>query len=361
MSSQRMQRTVPRWFRLVAIMVVMAVAAGCSVSGRIEIPGGPGGHGYDVFGQVYLRTTNLPIVDATLTFEGPVTRTARTNRQGKFSVRLPAGNYRVTMHTVHGTYSRYEYISRDTRMDWPITPSWNFDSNLFYEISGLYRVFAYPNGEIDWTYGEIIRWEQPRVNVYFSFGQSDPQLANKYWNVVVAWRSILNDLVAFRQVSSPSQADVIVELVPAYSLGQNVAVLSTSTYENGALRQVSVKIDVRFADDMNLWTHEWARAMGMSYVSDRYSVLYPYYVAGQRNQLNLAERNHARLVYDLPSGLRLKSTLGPMAIDPAAENDEPIELVEEDLRSGYRGHMVMDDGLVLELTESEARSYFMLR
>ena len=66
-------------------------------------------------------------------------------------------------------------------------------------------------------------------------------------------------------------------------------------------------------------------------------------------------------MYDLPSGLRLKSTFGTLAIDPAAENDETIELVEEDLRERLPRPLVMDDGLVLELTESEARSYFMLR
>lgn len=356
------QKKIPRWLSLVALLVAMAVLAGCSghVIGRIEIPGG-----YDLHGEVYLRNTNLPLVNAALTFDGPVKRTARTNRQGRFAVRLPAGNYYVEMSTVHGTYSRSVNVSSNGTMDWPVTPSWGFNSNLFYEISGLHRVFAYPDGFIDWTYGELIRWEQSQVNVYFDFARShdwaNPNWANRYWEVVSGWRSTLNHAIGFRQVYSLNQADVVVQWVAPGSLGQNIAVLSTSTYQNGALREVRIQIDVNHGNDLNLWSHEWARAMGLSYVSDRMSVLFPYHVDGQRNSLTLAERNHARLVYDLPSGLRLKSTFGTMAIDPTAEDVDPVELVEESLSSGYRGHMITADGNFVELSELEAQQHFLLR
>lgn len=355
------QKKIPRWLSLVALIVALAVLAGCSgqVIGRIEIPGG-----YDLHGEVYLRNTNLPIVDATLTFNGPTTRTVRTNRQGRFAVRLPSGNYYVELHTVHGTYSRQVYVGSNGRIDWPVTPSWGFNPNLFYEISGLHRVYSYPDGSLDWYYGELIRWEQPQVNVYFDFAQShswaNPNWAGRYWNVVNGWGTTLNNVLSFRQVYSLNQADVVVQWVAPGSLGQNIAVLSTSTYQNGALRQVLIKIDVDWGNDENLWAHEWARALGLSYVSDQKSVLFPYHVAGQRNSLTLAERNHARLVYDLPSGLRLNQTFGTMAIDLAAEDADPVELVAESLSSGYRGHMVTTDGTVIEISEADAESHLMM-
>lgn len=358
------QTKLPRWLGLVSLLIALTVLAGCSghVVGRIDWS-----KTYDVYGVVQLRDTGLPLFDATLTFDGPVRRSVSTDRKGRYSLRLPAGDYRVTLHSVHGTHQeRVRVQSHGTVFNWYVRPAWSFDRSLFYEMSGLYRIYANPSGQIDWDYGEIHRWEKSQVAVYFDYARSDswanPGWSSRYWDVVNGWRPILNHTVNFRQVSSLNQADVIVQWVPPGSLGDHIAVLSSYYYENGALDEVLIKIDVDHGNDLNLWSHEWARAMGLSYVSvDRFSVLFPYYVDGQRNSLTPAERNHARLVYDLPSGLRLNPIFGTMALDPDADDVDLAELVEEIRSTGYWGHMVTVDGDVLELNEAEAQSHFMLR
>lgn len=346
----------PMLFRVkITLFVLLAAGLLAACTGKVVIVPVPENH--KVFGTVNIAGTNIPVYEAELRFSGPVFRTVKTDRTGQYSVHLPAGRYTVEVRTVHGTYLRSVHVSGTTHFNLQLDPAW-FNAELLYQISGMRRIFWNPNtNAVEWDYGELHRWEQSQVRVYFDFansvGGAQRSWADSYWSEIYAWQQLLGGKVMLLEVFDPSLADIVIQ----WKLLQNgAASRQLQYYENGALRKVLIEIDVRFWDDSALWVHQMAHAMGLSYLNDPQSVLYPLHLPQtQRVSLSPQERNHARLVYDLPSGLRLLSGFSILSLDETEGEEQPPATFEVSRSSGYRGYLVTGDGEVFEIDEWEVR------
>ncbi len=101
--------------------------------------------------------------------------------------------------------------------------------------------------------------------------------------------------------------------VPPGWFGDQAAITrQVAQYYNGALKRVEIEIDVQWADFPGVWEHEVGHAMGLGYVSDKGSVMYPRLAltGPQRRTLSQHEAAHVRLMYDIPSGQRLAGGWG---------------------------------------------------
>lgn len=341
----------------VAMLLTMGFLAACT--GKVIVIPTP--ELYRVTGEVTLAGTNLPLHNAELRFVGPWHRTVTTNRSGTFSLQLAEGAYTVELRTVHGTYTRSIYVDKASHVTWDVQPT-GLNIELLYQLSGIREVFWNSATQtVEWRPGELNRWEQSLIRVNFDYMNStpgaQPHWADQYWTEMLSWQQLLGGRVLFTQVSNPAQADIVVTWVPAGFLGNQVSSRQLQYYENGALRRVTIQIDVRFWDDAALWVHQMAHAMGLSYINDAASVLYPLHLPNtQRATLSIPERDHARIIYDLPSGLRPLGGFGIQSLDvtEGSASDMPLE-VTQSRYSGYRGHIVTEDGEVVEMSSLDVR------
>jgi len=361
--------------RLVWLLIVLLLAAGCKVRWEGEWGFGSG----SVHGSATLRHDGFPLAGAEVRLDGPTRRTTTTSRSGTFSFSgLPEGHYTVTLRALHGTYSTTLRVGGADVLHWRVEPA-GYDRELFYQISGLKKYYVDGSGRLVWDYGRLARWEQPVIRIYMDVAAAphgfDPAWPNLYWNEVSRWEDMLRGRIEFRRVYSAQDADVVVRWQPRGFLGDQAGVARhLAYYENGAIKRVLIEIDVGYGHYAGLWAHEFAHGMGIDHVTDAASVMYPWLESGQRTTFSSKERDHVRLVYDLPSGQRLAGGWG-MAVmsgpfeegDGAAPfggppvegagidgDDGPGSTLEPDPFSGFAGHVTAPDGVHVAIDAGDA-------
>lgn len=349
--------------KLLLLLSLVFVLTGCSFFGSIEWEWkGPQAN---VNGKVVLRDLGAPFSDARIFFNGPVNRSVTTRRSGRYAIDLPAGTYDVTVRTLHDDYQTQIRVSAGGSeiVDLAFWANSWFDKATFYSLSGIRRWEFAGNHLVYTDDGELARWEQSEVRVYFDTSRAPvptwraEQWADDYFeHIRRTWRPLLKDSIAFERVYSSNLADVVVEWVPAGSLvygeGIRVAVQSFYYRENGALRNVRIKIDEDWATARGLWEHEWARAMGIGYIDDRYSLMYPeMWSSSQRTVFSNKEARHVQLIYDLPSGLSRYNvwSMAAEADEVDGEEIQPLADIELGMGTGYSGHARLVDGSVVPM------------
>ncbi len=358
--------------RIAVLLFVALLAAGCEVRWKGEWGGGIGDS--SVYGQAEVRYDGFPISGAVVRVDGPARRQTTTTRSGTFSISgLPDGRYTVTLRALHGSYSTSLWVSGVGTVNWRIEPA-GYDRDLFHQISGLKQYYVDSKRRLVWDYGRLVRWEQPVIRVYMDVAAAphgfNPAWPDIYWKEIERWEDVLKGRVDFRRVYREADADLLVRWQPQGFLGDHAGIARhLAYYENGAIKRVLIEIDVGYGGASGLWAHELAHAMGIDHVTERSSVMYPYMEPGQRTTLSQKEREHVRLMYDIPSGQRLvggyQMTLLSNAAQeasgesPELEGAEPADDGNEstltpDLVTGYRGHVMSRDGAHVELDEDEA-------
>lgn len=348
-------------FRLGALLALVAVLSGCSMFGSIEWEWK--GPRREVKGYVYLRDLGVPLVGARIFFNGPIDRSDVTRRSGFYCVTLPNGTYDVTVRTLHDDYKTRVTIRDSEIIDFKFWAGSWFDKNEFLGLAGIRRYY-FQNDRLTYDeLGEMARWEQSKVKVFFDtsnapWGAPASTWANLYFSHIRdTWRQVLKDTIAFERVYSASSADVEVKWAPAGSLvdgqGYRVATRTAYYWDDGSLRKVRIEIDEDYALEPGIWEHEWARAMGLSYTNDRNSVLYPALERNQRTELSPLEKRYAQLIYNLPSGLT-KGDVWGMSAEQGEEGDEDMPSLVQGAGSGYAGHMRTLDGRIVPMDPFEA-------
>lgn len=351
------------------LIALVFTLTGCSLFGSIEWEWtAPGAR---VNGTVALRNIGAPLAHARVLFKGPVQRSVTTKRTGAYSVDLPSGTYDVTVRTLHGEYSKRLYVGGGTeRIDLEFSPGSWFDRSLFLSLSGIRRWYFDGDRLVYRDDGELARWEQSRVRVYFDGSRvpawSANQWAKSYMNYVQSyWGPLLRHTIAFERVESSTAADVVVRWVEPGTLtdpeGYRVAAQSFYYWQDGSLSKVVIEIDADWADVKGLWEHEWARAMGVGYSDDSMSLMYPDFTPSQRTSLTSREQRHVQLMYDLPSGLSraqvwsLAAEAGGSAVVEGDEADAlPLVALDAGLGTGYGGHVRRVDGQVVPVDSLQA-------
>lgn len=322
----------PRW---IVLLVVALLAAGCT-----GWPDGPdwGGGRAGISGRatVQIGGYTFPLYGARIVVGSSHGGFSQTNRNGHYSYgRLAAGNHRVTLQALHGTYSDSIYVRGDGQqpqtLDWRVRPK-GLDSELFFHLSGLRSLYVNDRGHFSTVNGDLVRWEKSLIRVHFDvYGAPhgfDPYVADQYWREVRRWESRLDRRITFARTTDPYAADIVVSWVPEGWLGDHAGIAKhVAFYANGALKRVEIEIDVAWADYPGLWEHEFAHAMGVDHVRDAASVMYPYLGYNQRKTLSTKEIAHVRLMYDIPSGQRLSwsggyGTLGMLVGDGDGDVDD---------------------------------------
>lgn len=356
--------------RLGLLLALALTVSGCSFFGSVEWEWeSPPGH---VTGTVELRDLGAPLVNARVFFNGPINRTAVSNRSGGYQINLPKGTYNVTVRTLHDDYTTQVVVGGSQVSHLRVSAKGWYERHLFLALSGMRQYYFEGDHLRSQDDGEMARWEQPKVRVYFDtanapWGARASSWADTYFrHILGTWRSLLKDTVEFERVYTESLADVVVQWKEAGTIpgpgGSTVAgiVRNLRYYANGALRLVRIEIDERFALEPGLWEHEWARAMGVGYSYDPYSLLYPALEYSQRTSLSSSEARHIQLMYDLPSGLRLGRVYSMALSEDAGDSDpskteQPELMFEQALGSGFTGHVRTLDGRVTALEPFEAQ------
>lgn len=348
--------------KIVLLIALLFLTTGCSMFGSIEWEWK--GPRTNVSGKVSLRDLGAPLTAARIFFNGPVDRSVTTRRSGAYSIDLPAGTYDVTVRTLHDDYKTQVRVSGGGAevIDLPFwTKSW-FDKATFFSLSGIRRWY-FEGGRLVYSDdGELARWEQPRVRIFFDGSYLPPsyaeQLAKSYFSHIRGtWRSLLKDTIAFERVYSRNGADVEVRWVPPGHLtdreGYRVAAQSFFYWQDGSLRKVIIEIDEEWATEPGLWEHEWARAMGIGYTDDPNSLMYPELRASQRRSFASWEARHVQLIYDLPSGLS-RSQVWSLTAETDGEEDGAAAELAMGIGTGYGGHARRVDGQVVVIDPFEA-------
>lgn len=344
--------------RLVGLLLLTVFLSGCQFSGRWEWDWDFSD--YNISGQAELDALGAPVVGAYVFFNGPVDRRVETTRSGKFQVYLPSGTYDVKVWTLHDdTYQTRMTVRENGVVDLTLRlKSW-YQEKLFYALSGMTRY--YMNGDyLDWDHqGELVRWEQKRVYVYFDTYNAPTWKAEDWAKMYLAYlrstweSSILDGRITFERVFSSGQADIVVRWVEAGSLWPHGAITRHVRYHNnGSLDRVQIEIDEDYGSAKEIWAHELARAMGVGASYDKSSLMYPALESDQRIDLSPTEKRHIQLMYDVPSGLRH----GTWVLGMAATSDggEGGSALTEAPSSGFSGYVRTFDGRITEISESEA-------
>jgi hypothetical protein len=323
---------------LVLVSFLIIMATGCSIRTEIII-----GDLVKVSGYVTISDTGIPMMTKVY-FNGQRSAIFLTNRDGYYSGMVKKGSYDVAVVGLHN-YGTTTYIDIDemTNINLHVNPDW-FDKQLFYGISGLYDYY-YDNGQINYRIGEIAHWEQDRVRVYFD----SLSIPSGYFDDLDDWSDHLYPRVVVEETLYKGLADVEVYFVQNLS-GNQVGWASFLAYhENGALRKVKIEIVEQYKSMAGLWEHLLAEAMGAHHLPDTSSVMHPAIYSYQRTNLNQAEWNHIKLLYYVPSGLRLSYGIGSLSVD----ENESQTLVSQSSYTGYRGYVITEEGTQTELTPVE--------
>lgn len=304
------------------LLAVAVAAAGCS---SIEAEDRPG----DIFGkaQVNVGGAVFPLSDVRIVVSGATNAVTYTRRDGSFALaRLRQGQHTVQLQALHDTYERAVYVQAREQVSFSVTPA-GISPALFYQLSGLQRVYVDGSGRITWDAGELVRWEKTQIHVYFDVASAPPgvdlRIVNEYWKEMERWEAYLGYKYRFVRANNPQQADIVVRWVPPNSMWPEVGVARhIARYINGSLKRVDIEIDAAWASYPGLWPHELAHAMGVGHVTDPYSVMYPILSSSQRTTLSPQEAAHVRLLYDVPSGQRLAGSWGARPADAELDAGE---------------------------------------
>lgn len=322
-----MGRIVVRSHRLIVLLLFALLTGGCM--GWADA-GGPrpgtivGGARVAVGGAVF------PLYGATVATSGATNAVTSTDRNGTYMLsRLREGRHQVQLRALHGVYSQSLHVANRERLDWLVKPS-SINSNLFFELAALKRVWLDQYDRIHFDYGgELVRWEQTQISVFMDV-QSAPYglpsgVVHTYWQELKRWEQYLAHRYKFVETHDDRRADVVVRWVPPGWFGDQAAITrQVAQYYNGALKRVEIEIDVQWADFPGVWEHEVGHAMGLGYVSDKNSVMYPRLAltGPQRRTLSQHEAAHVRLMYDIPSGQRLAGGWGVWAADATLAGED---------------------------------------
>ncbi len=101
------------------------------------------------------------------------------------------GRHQVQLRALHGVYSQSLHVANRERLDWLVKPS-SINSNLFFELAALKRVWLDQYDRIHFDYGgELVRWEQTQISVFMDV-QSAPYglpsgVVHTYWQELKRW------------------------------------------------------------------------------------------------------------------------------------------------------------------------------
>lgn len=348
-----MNQRVARNSSLIVLLVLAVLLSGCSISGSIRVDV----KRYLVSGVVTLAGTGAPLANAEVFFNGRMNALAKTNSSGYYETYLAKGTYTVTIRGPHGDTKDHVTVTGREVLHFSVTPGW-YNWELLYALSGIKRYDVDGHGRLVSSNDQLTRWDRPKVRVYFdTFDEpwnAPTGWATAYFDDVRYWETRLNGRVSFERVSSSYQADVVVRLVPGGSLGNAIAEHGWERH-NGVLNRVIIRIDAGYATQRDLWEHEWAHAMGVYHSYDRYSVMYPEVLSGQRKSLSSTELDHIRLMYDLPPGLTVNQTWGMLSTEDGDGEGDTSELIQQETGWTYSGHIRTADGETIQLSEYEAQ------
>lgn len=263
---------------------------------------------------------------------------AQTDRNGRYTYRgLEPGHHQVTLQTLHATYNDSVYVPaeqrRPQRLDWNVRPP-AIHSETFFFLSGLKNLWVDNKGRYDFDDGELVRWEKSVVTVYFDVDGAPEDFdwgwIDQYWAELNRWHEYVAGRIRFARSWNEPTADIVVRWVPKGSLGEYAGIARhVAYYANGALKRVEIEIDVAYGHLRGLWAHEFAHAMGVGHVQDEDSVMNPYLRPGQRTTFSPQEVEHIRLMYDIPSGVRLSAGGHYFALDSKQGLDQDGALGDE--------------------------------
>lgn len=350
-----------RFFRWLVLALTAFVLSGCRFYGEVDwkVPR------YTVSGTGDVEQLRAPLVGAYVDFDGPVYVRVETDRTGRYRVNLPKGRYDVTVRALHDDYTTWVWVDKDGVLDLRVSlRSW-YQPALFEALSGIRQYYFDGGGRLTWRWGELVRWEQPVVYVYFDTYNAPAAAYTwsrdylRFLNETLG--SLFKGRVRFQETLSRAAADIEVFWARAGTLPQSAITTHVRYHQNGALDLVRIQIDERWGADESIWKHELIRALGVSYSYDEYSLLYPALLPGQRTSLSTAESRHIQLMYDLPSGLSATGYWGLQAygasLDTVAGPDGAgggLGELNESRSTGYSGYARLQDGRVVELAEHEA-------
>lgn len=305
------------------------------LSGCVGWAGGPddGSRRGVVSGRavVQIGGHSFPLYDARVLVTGSYSGTAYTMRDGAYRyARLAPGRHKLTLQALHGHYESSVFIEEGGRpqtVNWRVRPQ-NLDPELFFQLSGLKRLYIDDWGRVITDPGTLVRWEKSLIRVYFDESGAPGRLpagtVAAYMAELRRWEGYLDRRYTFIKTDDEARADIAVYWVPEGSLFDHAGIARhVAFYANGALKRVEIEIDIAYATFPGLWEHEFAHAMGADHVADTQSVLYPFLRHGQRTTLSSRELAHVRLMYDIPSGQELGrgAVFGAMV----AESDDGLD------------------------------------
>lgn len=305
---------------VVALIGLMVFAGGCIVEDNGYSSG-------SVVGYAIVARHGFPLVDAGVTLQGVGRATGYTDGRGVFQIgSLRVGKYTASLSTVHpssGARGYQQDISVGARQEtlaFAVEPNW-VDWDLFYQLSGLMRPVDPLDPHGAWELEELHRWDKPRggwIKIYFDTDGVHPDdrepFTEAFLEEMRKWGNRLRGRFSFRTVYDPHDADITVRWED-----QGGGAYFASVVHAGALSSVDITIDPYDAEDSVLLALLFARAMGVGFVDDPYSIMYPYWEPGQREYLTAREIDHIRLMYDLPTGVRLARKPEGFAAMPTAE------------------------------------------